>query len=245
MWSLKRVALILAELSQDPYFIVSITISWFINKKWRALSPYWYPSIYVSYALLYACETWTVYSRHARKLNHFHTTRLRKVLNIRWQDRVPDTEVLERENLPSVHILLQKSQVRWAGHVYRMPDDRIPKQLFYGELSTGKRTVGGQRKRFKDNLKLSLKSLNIDWENWDHYAIDRPYWRKLLISVGAKASEETRLRTAKDEPTIRTIRSASTSTTETDHRCPTCDCYFLALTGLVGHLRTHRIQSTE
>ena len=23
--------------------------------------------------LLYECETWTVYSRHARKLNHFHT----------------------------------------------------------------------------------------------------------------------------------------------------------------------------
>ena len=24
--------------------------------------------------LLYACETWTVYQRHAKKLNHFHTS---------------------------------------------------------------------------------------------------------------------------------------------------------------------------
>ena len=32
--------------------------------------------------LLYGCETWTVYKRHSKKLNHFHTTRLRKLLNI-------------------------------------------------------------------------------------------------------------------------------------------------------------------
>ena len=28
--------------------------------------------------LLYACETWTVYQRHAKKLNHFHLSCLRK-----------------------------------------------------------------------------------------------------------------------------------------------------------------------
>jgi hypothetical protein len=41
-----------------------------------------------------------------------------------------------------------------------MPDtgNRIPKQLFYGELTTGKRAVGGQRKRYKN----VLKAVNID-----------------------------------------------------------------------------------
>ena len=43
---------------------------------------------------LYACETWTVYQHHARKLNHFHLNCLRKILRITWQDKVPDTEVL-------------------------------------------------------------------------------------------------------------------------------------------------------
>ena len=28
--------------------------------------------------LLYTCDTWTVYRRHARKLNHFHTAFLKK-----------------------------------------------------------------------------------------------------------------------------------------------------------------------
>ena len=31
--------------------------------------------------LLYACETWTVYQRHVKRLNHVHTSCLRKLLN--------------------------------------------------------------------------------------------------------------------------------------------------------------------
>ena len=49
--------------------------------------------------LLYACETWTVYQRHAKRLNHFHTSCLRKLLKIKWQDMIPDTEVLKRAGM--------------------------------------------------------------------------------------------------------------------------------------------------
>ena len=83
-------------------------------------------------ALLYSCETWTVYKRHERRLQHFHLCCLRNLLHIRWQDKIPDTEVLKQAGLPSVITILRKSQLRWAGHVARMPDTRIPKQLFYG-----------------------------------------------------------------------------------------------------------------
>ncbi|XP_061166783.1 multiple epidermal growth factor-like domains protein 10 [Saccostrea echinata] len=70
--------------------------------------------------LLYACETWTVYQRHTSKLNHFHTVCLRKILGIRWQDKIPDTEVLNRAKMYSIDTLLRSSQLRWAGHVRRM-----------------------------------------------------------------------------------------------------------------------------
>ena len=53
--------------------------------------------------LLYACKTWTVYQRHAKRLNHFHTSCLRKLLKIKWQDRIPDTEVLKRAGMQIVH----------------------------------------------------------------------------------------------------------------------------------------------
>lgn len=38
--------------------------------------------------LFYACETWTVYQRHAKKLQHFQTTCLRKLLGIKFQNKV-------------------------------------------------------------------------------------------------------------------------------------------------------------
>ena len=78
--------------------------------------------------LLHACETWTVYQRHAKRLNHFHTSCLRKLLKIKWQDRIPDKEVLKRAGMQSVHTLLKLAQLRWTCHVTRMPDDRLPKK---------------------------------------------------------------------------------------------------------------------
>ena len=70
--------------------------------------------------------------------------------------------VLEREQMPGVHTLLEKVQVRWAGQVFRMSNDRLPEQLLYGEMCRGKRKVGGQKKRYKDLLKISLRSIRID-----------------------------------------------------------------------------------
>ena len=106
--------------------------------------------------LLYACETWAVYQRHAKKLNHFHFSCLRKLLKISWQDKIPDTEVLKKAKMQSVHAVLKLAQLRWTGHVTRMPDERLPKNVFYGEMQEGKRSQGGQKKRYKDTLKASL-----------------------------------------------------------------------------------------
>nr|VZI32825.1 unnamed protein product [Spirometra erinaceieuropaei] len=39
--------------------------------------------------LLYGAETWTVYTKHARRMNHFHLSCLRRILRLNWQDRIP------------------------------------------------------------------------------------------------------------------------------------------------------------
>ena len=96
--------------------------------------------------LLYPCEMCTVYQRHAKRLTHFHTSCLRKLLKIKWQDRIPDTEVLKRAGMQSVHTLLKLAQLRWTGHVIRMHEERLPKKIFYGELEMGKCSHGGQKK---------------------------------------------------------------------------------------------------
>ncbi|VDL97168.1 unnamed protein product [Schistocephalus solidus] len=85
--------------------------------------------------LLYGAETWTVYSNQARKLNYFHLNCLRRILQLGWHDRIPDTEVLERTEIPSIHAVLRQVQLRWSGHLVRMVDERLLKLLFLTEMS--------------------------------------------------------------------------------------------------------------
>ena len=146
--------------------------------------------------LLYGCEAWTVYRRHEKQLQQFHTRCLRRIFTIRWNDFVPDTEVLERANLPSVITMMHKAQIQWAGPVARMADSRIPKQLFYGQLKKGQRKIGAPRKRYKDYFKSNLKDFNIDVTAWEKAASNRPAWCR-LISNGALLSEKNRLNAAK------------------------------------------------
>ena len=103
--------------------------------------------------LLYACETCTVYQRHAKRLNHFHLSCLRKLLKIKWQDKIPDTEVLKKSGMQSMYTVLKLAQLRWTGHVIRTSKESI---LYYGELQEVKRSQGGQKKRYKDTRKASL-----------------------------------------------------------------------------------------
>jgi hypothetical protein len=64
-----------------------------------------------------------------------------------------------------------------AGLVVRMPDHRLPKKLLYGELQAGKRSQGGQKKRYKDTLKASLKRCSIDSADWENVATECSAWR--------------------------------------------------------------------
>ena len=68
--------------------------------------------------LLYGAESWTVYRTHANKLNRFHLSCLRRILGIHWKDKIPDTEVLERAQSPSIYCFLKKIQQRWVGQYF-------------------------------------------------------------------------------------------------------------------------------
>lgn len=131
-------------------------------------------------ALLYSTECMTLYRRYIKKLMRTQLRHLRQILGIHWEDRVPDVEVLRRANTPSAEALITASQLRWAGHVHRMPNSRLPKKIFYGEFSVGNRKQGGQKLRFKDVLKRHMKTAGINPDTWEHNAKDRSKWRSLV-----------------------------------------------------------------
>ena len=77
--------------------------------------------------LLYGSETWTTYRQHVNLLKKFHQNCIRRILNIEWRSYTPDNVVLERASSTSIEQRLILNQMRWAGHVVRMGDGRLPK----------------------------------------------------------------------------------------------------------------------
>ena len=120
--------------------------------------------------LLYGSESWTTYARPERRLNGFHLRCLRRLLHIRWQDRVTNTEVLERAGSLSMPSLPIQRRLRWLGHAHRMEPDRLPREILYGELREGVRRVGRPLLRYKDVIKRDLRSALIDTSAWEDIA---------------------------------------------------------------------------
>ena len=70
--------------------------------------------------LLYGCEAWTPYHRHIRRLDQFHMRCLRHLANIKWQDMIPNTEVIECCAQDGIEHHIKHAQLHWSGHLVRM-----------------------------------------------------------------------------------------------------------------------------
>ena len=187
-------------------------------------------------SLLHGCETWTCYRRHTKKLDQFHLRCLRKILCVSWKDHVPNQEILRRAELTGIEAMLNQAQLRWSGHVTRMDNSRLPKQLFHAELTTGKRHKGGQRKRYKDVLKSTLKACNIPVDEWQALAQDRPSWRA-ATRKGTKQFERRRLQSLDVKRAARKNRVPHPSTAVL---CQLCGKICASTFGLQAHMRKHQ-----
>jgi len=181
--------------------------------------------------LLYATECITLYRKHIKALTRLQLRHLRAILHIKWQDKVPDVEVLRRAGCVSVEALITASQLRWAGHVHRMPDDRLPKAAMYCELRDGKRSVGGQKLRYKDVLKRHMKNSDIAIDTWEKSASNRKEWRGAIKLAIGKIEEKRWKEYEKAHD-----RRHSTVTTS-DFVCSKCQRCCRSRAGLIAHTR--------
>ena len=138
----------------------------------------------------------------------------------------------------SLENTIQRSKLRWVGHVIRMDNDRLPKQLLYGELSVGARTAGGQLKRYKDTTKKMLKACNISPENLEALAEDRQEWQT-LSRRGLQHFEEGRNRRPL-EARKRRHQAATATSTATGFACSECGRICGSRIGLASHIAAHR-----
>ena len=74
------------------------------------------------------------------------------------------------------------NEMRWAGHVARMGEERGVYRVFVGKPE-GRRPLGRPRRRWVDNIKMNLQEVGCGYMDWIGLAQDRDRWRTLVSAV--------------------------------------------------------------
>ncbi|VDP32329.1 unnamed protein product [Schistosoma margrebowiei] len=114
--------------------------------------------------LLYGSETWPVRVEDIRRLLVFDHRCLRNIARISWDHRVSNTVVRKRalgKDGKSIDEVVKLHQLRWLGHVLRMPNDRLPRRAMFSGIGVGwKKARGGQTKAWHKSMKSLTSGLS-------------------------------------------------------------------------------------
>ena len=124
----------------------------------------------------------------AHSLNAYMMRHLRQIMGVKWWHRIPNQDILMKTNMSSMYETLIHRNLRWAGHLIRLDNTRLPKQILHSQHKEGHRSIGRPKLRFKDTIKRNLARKGIPPGSWDKKANDRTLWREL---IRRKSSSDT------------------------------------------------------
>ena len=110
--------------------------------------------------------------------------------------------------LERVELMLMRRRLRWLGHAARMEETRIPKCLLVSKLARGKRSVGGQKRRWNDVLVCDLKNCEV-YSNWREQAQDCSTWRGWINAAAEDVNEELEAKEQSKKDELKQRREAA------------------------------------
>ena len=138
-----------------------------------------YRAIFVP-TLTYGHEVWVMTERIRSRIQAAEMSFLRRVAGVSLRDRVRSSVIRERLGVEPLLLHLERSQLRWFGHLVRMPPERLPREVLEA-CPTGKRPRGRPRARWKDYiLTLARERLGILQDEVADVAREREVWSSLL-----------------------------------------------------------------
>ena len=119
-----------------------------------------YRAIFVP-TLTYGHEVWVMTESIRSRVQAAEMSFLRRVAGISLRDRVRSSITRERLGVEPLLLNLERSQLRWFGHLVRMPPERLPRKVLDAR-PTGRRPRGRPKTRWKDYIsKLAWERLGI------------------------------------------------------------------------------------
>ncbi|KAK3522059.1 hypothetical protein QTP70_022619, partial [Hemibagrus guttatus] len=138
-----------------------------------------YQSIYVP-TLTYGHELWVMTKRIRSRIQAAEMSFLRRVAGRSLRDRVRSSVNREELRVEPLLLHIKRGQLRWLGHLFRMPPGRLPGEVFRA-CPTGKRPRGRPRTRWRDYVsRLAWERLGILPEELEEVSREREVWASLL-----------------------------------------------------------------
>ena len=134
--------------------------------------------------LLYGSETWPISVAQIRRLEKYQMGCLRWITDAtRWKQQlqhISNQRIRDMCQVLSIEQQLHQRVLRWAGHVARMPNTRLPKQLLFAWHNEGQRRKDKRFSRYKVRLMEAMRDRELEPAIWLQIAQHRSIWRKLV-----------------------------------------------------------------
>uniref|UniRef100_A0AAV2JEM2 Ig-like domain-containing protein n=1 Tax=Knipowitschia caucasica TaxID=637954 RepID=A0AAV2JEM2_KNICA len=141
--------------------------------------------------LLYGAETWRTTVVTIKRIQVFINSCLRKILKIRWPEKISNEELWTKTNRQPVDEAILQRRWRWIGHTLRKSASSITRQSLTWNPQ-GKRKRGRPRNTWRRDLDADVKQMGKTWGQLERLAQNRDAWRKLVGGLCPKRDHRRR-----------------------------------------------------
>ena len=113
---------------------------------------------------------------------------MRRILNIKWQDKIRNEEVWERAGQEPMNLQIMSRKWRWIGHTLRKPDTNIARQALTWNPQ-GNRKRGRPRLTWRREIMTLLRDKGYTWKEAENNSKNRDDWRAFIRGLCSQGSE--------------------------------------------------------
>ena len=132
--------------------------------------------------LLYGCETWVLTEKLKSKIQAAEMRVLRLIYGVTKMDKVRNITIREALGVEPIILQIERSQLRWFGHISRMPEYRDVRRIM-DWVPEGKRRRGRPRTRWKDGVSRVLARCDLGFDEAVEMCQDRAEWRRRIKNL--------------------------------------------------------------
>ena len=183
--------------------------------------------------LLYGCECWCLTEELYDRLRVFHAQCVRVMSRVTrkhtWTHHISTHTLSQELGLDLIDDYVTRRQLRWAGHVARMPFDRLPRRMLSSWVPS-RRPTGAPKMTYGRTLRKGLKKFSIELDSWTEQANDRALWSETLRLGRPAIRRSHRITQQRQQQSLRHTSSTRCSC----GLCSTCSRALFAMAAAVG-----------